>query len=108
MQKSHEFKNYYAVIFTTVLNENPRGYESVAKQMETLAKQQPGYLGMDTARNTVGITVSYWKDLDSITNWKNNIEHKKAREKGRMEWYKHYHVRICKVEHEYDFNVISK
>lgn len=26
-------------------------------------------------RENIGITVSYWKDLDSIKQWKNNIEH---------------------------------
>jgi heme-degrading monooxygenase HmoA len=76
----------------------------MANKMEELAKQQPGYLGMDTARNKVGITVSYWESLEAIKHWKQQSEHLVAQQKGRQDWYSWYHVRICKVEREYDFN----
>jgi len=37
---------YYAVIFTSVQTENIEGYTDMADSMETLAKQQPGFLGI--------------------------------------------------------------
>ncbi|WP_159948475.1 antibiotic biosynthesis monooxygenase family protein [Polaribacter septentrionalilitoris] len=94
---------YYAVIFTTVMNDDLKGYLETAKRMEDLAKHQKGYLGIESARNEVGITVSYWQTLKDITNWKNNIEHIEARNLGRDKWYKKYQLRICKVEREYGF-----
>ena len=94
---------YYAVIFTTLRTEIDEGYDEMAKEMEALAKQQDGYLGIESARNEVGITVSYWENIASIINWKNNFEHSIAREKGRILWYKNYQVRICKVERDYGF-----
>ncbi len=94
---------YYAVIFSTLMTDNLLEYQETAERMEELAKEQPGYLGIESARNTVGITVSYWKDLDSITQWKNNVEHSDARERGRDQWYQQYQLRICKVEREYGF-----
>lgn len=94
---------YYAVIFTTVMNDDLKGYSETAKRMEDLAKLQKGYLGIESARNEVGITVSYWQTLKDITNWKNNIEHIEARNLGREKWYKKYQLRICKVEREYGF-----
>ena len=94
---------YYAVIFTTYLSENLSDYKNTAEQMETLAARQEGYLGIESARDELGITVSYWKDLKSIQNWKNNLDHANAREKGREQWYKQYQLRICKVEKEYGF-----
>ncbi|WP_445747152.1 antibiotic biosynthesis monooxygenase family protein [Polaribacter sp.] len=94
---------YYAVIFTTVVSENLEDYEKTARKMATLATQQKGFLGMDSARNEIGITVSYWKTLDDITAWKNNAEHTLARNLGREKWYKNYQLRICKVEREYGF-----
>jgi heme-degrading monooxygenase HmoA len=36
--------------------------------------------------NGFGITVCYWKDEESITNWKNNLEHRRAKEKGIADW----------------------
>ncbi|MCT4697940.1 antibiotic biosynthesis monooxygenase family protein [Tenacibaculum haliotis] len=94
---------YYAVVFTTVLSENQEGYEDMNKRMVELAKQQEGYLGAESARSEVGITVSYWRSLDAITKWKNNLLHIEAREKGREKWYTKYQLRICKVEREYGF-----
>lgn len=94
---------YYAVIFTSTVTDNLIGYKETAQRMEELAKEQPGYLGIEYSRSELGITVSYWKDLDSIVQWKNNIEHTTAREKGRRQWYQQYQLRICKVEREYGF-----
>ena len=94
---------YYAVIFTTLFTKNLTDYEKTAIRMEELAKLQEGYLGIESARSKIGITVSYWKDLASITKWKNNIEHTEARDRGREQWYQHYQLRICKVERDYGF-----
>jgi heme-degrading monooxygenase HmoA len=78
---------YYAVIFTSVQTENIEGYAEMADLMETLAKQQPGFLGIESARNEIGITVSYWQSLESIKNWKANLDHIIAQKKGREQWY---------------------
>ncbi|WP_339917849.1 antibiotic biosynthesis monooxygenase [Yeosuana marina] len=98
------FKPYYAVIFTSTQNENIKGYSDMANVMEELAKQQPGFIGLDSARNYVGITVSYWESLEAIKNWKQHTDHLVAQQKGRQDWYSWYNVRICKVEREYEFN----
>ena len=94
---------YYAVIFSTIVSDALEGYEEMSKRMETLAKQQKGYLGIESARSEIGITVSYWESLDDIVQWKINIEHTEARDKGRSMWYKKYQLRICKVERDYGF-----
>ncbi|WP_347709001.1 antibiotic biosynthesis monooxygenase [Gramella sp. MT6] len=66
---------YYAVIFTSILNNPHDGYSEMADKMEELAKLQPGYLGFESAREKVGISISYWKDLESIKHWKHNADH---------------------------------
>ena len=71
--------------------------------MADLAKQQPGYLGHETAREELGITVSYWESLEAIKNWKNQAEHLFAQKKGREEWYAKYKIRIARVERDYGF-----
>ena len=95
---------YYAVIFTSIQTETIKGYAEMANQMETLAKLQTGFLGIDSAKNDVGITVSYWESLDDIKNWKQQTDHLIAQQKGRKDWYSWYKVRICKVERAYEFN----
>jgi heme-degrading monooxygenase HmoA len=94
---------YYAVIFTSVRTEGDKGYAATSEKMEMLAKEQPGYLGIEHARNDIGITISYWSSLDAIKHWKENIHHQVAQNFGKRMWYSHYKVRICKVERDYDF-----
>lgn len=94
---------YYAVIFSTIMTENNVDYLETAHRMEELAIQQEGYLGIESAREELGITVSYWESLEAITKWKNNVEHTEAREMGRARWYKKYKLRICLVERDYQF-----
>ena len=65
---------YYAVIFTSILREEDNGYVKMAEKMLALAAKQPGFLGVDSARQEVGITVSYWSDLKSIKAWKENVD----------------------------------
>ncbi len=95
---------YYAVIFTSLRTEVENGYIETSRQMEEMAKQQPGFLGMDSARNELGITISYWESLEAINNWKQNLDHQVAQKNGKEKWYSSYHVRICKVEREYSYN----
>ncbi|GAA0836575.1 antibiotic biosynthesis monooxygenase [Marinomonas arenicola] len=92
---------YYAVIFTSIRTEGENGYGEMAMRMVELAQQQPGFLGVESAREEVGITVSYWADLASIKRWKANAEHLAAQKNGRESWYASFKVRISKVERDY-------
>lgn len=96
---------YYAVIFTSLRNDSPDGeddgYLAMAQRMQALAAQQPGFLGFEAAREAIGVTVSYWKDLESIRQWKAHAEHLQAQKQGRQQWYAEYRVRIAKVERDY-------
>lgn len=94
---------YYAVIFTNLRTELEAGYHDTADRMVELAQQQPGYLGHESVRDGLGITISYWDSLEAIRNWKQNAEHQLAQQKGRTDWYSHYKTRICKVERDYGF-----
>ncbi len=76
---------YYAVIFTSIGKEVREGYESMADRMLELAKEQEGFLGIESAKEEIGIKFSYWSSLDSIRKWKMNAEHLIAQEKGRNE-----------------------
>jgi len=92
---------YYAVIFTSIRTDGDNGYGEMAARMEKLAAQQPGYLGIESVREDLGITVSYWESLEAIKNWKANLEHLEAQKSGRERWYSSYTMRIAKVERAY-------
>ena len=95
---------YYAVIFTSKRSAaGEEAYQEMARAMADLAQQQPGFLGMEHARETIGITVSYWDSLENIARWKAQADHQFAQQLGRQSWYESYQVRICRVERAYGF-----
>ena len=97
---------YYAVIFTSRrTGADPAGYEAAAERMLELASQQPGYLGVESARGEdgVGITVSYWESLDAVRAWGRDAEHLVAQAGGRERWYEDFRLRVARVEEERSF-----
>ena len=95
---------YYAVIFSALRTDGDHGYGDVVMRMLELAADEPGYLGIESARDDAGfgITVSYWDSLEAISHWRRNAEHRVAQERGKAEWYQHYEIRIARVERAYN------
>jgi heme-degrading monooxygenase HmoA len=96
---------YYAVIFTSRRRvRDGDGYDATTERMEALAAQMPGFLGLESARAGLGITVCYWRDEESIARWKAQAEHELAQQRGRQEWYEQYTIRVARVERAYGFD----
>ncbi len=93
---------YYAVIFTSLRHEDDDGYAETAARMLELASEQSGFLGFESARDEIGISVSYWDSMESIKAWKAHVEHRLAQAQAQK-WYSSFRVRICRVEREYGF-----
>lgn len=95
---------YFAVIFTSLRQDDgdPR-YDQMAEEMGYLARRQPGFLGMDSARGAdcIGITVSYWADTGAIARWKADAHHLVAQRMGQDIWYESYSVHIARIERSY-------
>lgn len=96
---------YYVVCFSSLRTEGDNGYGEMADAMEQLARQQSGFLGVESARGAdgFGITNSYWQDEASIRQWKRNVDHLAAQRLGRQDWYQTYELRIARVERAYGF-----
>jgi len=96
---------YYSVIFASQRTEKENGYSEMADLLDLLAESQPGFLGVEYARDAsgFGITVSYWRDLESIAKWKAQATHMQAQKLGKSDWYAGFELRIAKVERAYNF-----
>jgi heme-degrading monooxygenase HmoA len=92
---------YVAVIFTSTRTDGDQGYAAMAERMEQLAREQPGYLGIESARDGLGITVSYWRDEEAAQAWKQVGAHLMAQARGRERWYAGYRVRVATVTRDY-------
>jgi len=96
---------YYAVIFTSIRKADSNEYNAISKRMVELVQKQSGFLGFESAREEIGITISYWDSLEAIQQWKQNFEHQVAQNAGKEKFYQSYKVRISKVERDYDFKL---
>ena len=105
---SPAFTPYYAVIFTSVRTDNNDDYEETLQHMIDMGSNHPGCLGIDSvSEGDQGISVTYWKDLESIKSWKKVTDHLVAQKMGREKWYKSYTTRITLVEREYSFEKLE-
>jgi heme-degrading monooxygenase HmoA len=97
---------YYAVIFSSILTgADSEAYARTAARMVELAAGQPGFLGVESVRDGLGVTVSYWESLEAIAGWRRHAEHILAMGQGRGGWYAGFKVRIAKVERDYGFEL---
>jgi heme-degrading monooxygenase HmoA len=97
---------YYAVIFSSQRTDGDNGYGAMGNKMVELASKQPGFLGVESARDEqLGITVSYWDSIEAIQAWKEHSAHIIAQEKGKSEWYQSFSLRVCKVERQSFFDM---
>ena len=97
---------YFAVIFTSIRTEGDHGYGKMSDAMAASAAAQPGFLGVESAREELGITVSYWASLEAISAWKEDAAHLMAQQLGREIWYSAYKIRICRVDRDYEFSAL--
>lgn len=92
---------YWAVVFTSTRTPNdPEGYAKASARMLELAREQPGFLGVESARGDdgVGITISYWSSLEAVAAWRAHPEHLEVQARGRGQWYADFDLRVARVE----------
>lgn len=93
---------YYAVIAPAELADDVRGYPELAAKLVELARQQPGFLGIESGfQKGFALAVSYWDSLEAIQAWSVNAQHMMAKERGKTVWFRKYVTRIAKVERVY-------
>ena len=93
---------YYAVIAPAELAEDVRGYPELAAKLVELAREQPGFIGIESGfQKGFALAVSYWESLEAIESWSKNARHVIAKQKGKSEWFEKYVTRIARVERVY-------
>lgn len=102
---------YWVVVFSSrradgAVDGADDGYGDAARRMVDLAAGYDGFLGIESARDDAGfgLTVSYWASPEAIAAWRRDVEHVAVREQGRARWYRHYELRVAKVERAYGWD----
>lgn len=96
----------YAVIFEVEIADGKQNeYLNIAAMLKKQLVNMPGFISIERFESLVNegklVSLSFWKDEESLLFWKKNIDHLSAQRKGRASIFKDYRIRIAKVERDY-------
>lgn len=95
-----------AVIFEVIPNEGKKEeYLDIAAMLRPKLDKIEGFISIERFQsfsdpNKV-LSLSFWRDEESIQQWRNLEMHRYAQSKGRNEIFKDYHLRIADVKRDY-------
>jgi heme-degrading monooxygenase HmoA len=91
---------FQAVIFVSQRTPGDNGYADESARMVAMVQQQPGFLGMESARGAdgKGITVAFFESDAAIHDWGRVPEHRQAQASGRETWYENFQIYYSRVD----------
>lgn len=95
-----------AVIFEVIPNKGKKGeYLDIAASLRPELDRIEGFISIERFQSLSNpekvLSLSFWKDEESIQQWRNLEMHRHAQAKGRNEVFKDYHLRIATVVRDY-------
>ncbi|WP_428231243.1 antibiotic biosynthesis monooxygenase family protein [Flavobacterium sp.] len=95
-----------AVIFEVIPNEGKKEeYLNIAASLRPELDLIDGFISIERFQSFSNpdkvLSLSFWKDEESIQQWRNLEMHRHAQAKGRNEVFKDYHLRIANVVRDY-------
>ena len=74
-----------------------RAYAADAELMETMAREQPGFISFKSYVSDDGevVALSEWDDENAALAWRRVAEHSAAQSRGRSEFYEDYTLFAC-------------
>lgn len=95
-----------AVIFEVIPAENKKDeYLTIAAALKPELEKMEGFISIERFQSINNpekiLSLSFWKDEESIQQWRNTEIHRLAQSKGRESIFKDYHLRIAAVSRDY-------
>jgi heme-degrading monooxygenase HmoA len=95
-----------AVIFEVIPNEGRKEeYLNIAASLRPELDHIDGFISIERFQSFSDpekvLSLSFWRDEESIQQWRNLEMHRHAQAKGRNEIFKDYHLRIATVVRDY-------
>jgi heme-degrading monooxygenase HmoA len=74
-------------------------YQAMNAELETLVRQNPGFIDVKsyTAQDGERLTVVWWRDEQSLAEWRNLARHREAQNTGRQKWYEYCNIEVANV-----------
>ncbi len=95
-----------AVIFEVIPTiEGREEYLSIAASLRNELKNSPGFISIERFQSLADkdkiLSLSFWQDEASVTQWRNSEEHRIAQTKGRNSLFRDYRIRIGSIVRDY-------
>src|SRR5262249_11026414 len=80
-------------------------YTQTSDALESYVKTRPGFIAVKsfTAEDGERLTVVWWKDRETLEEWRNDARHVSAQNTGRERWYEYYKMEVAEVFRESKF-----
>lgn len=80
-------------------------YMDIAQMLKPELNKISGFISVERFQSitTPGkiLSLSFWKSEESVQQWRNEISHRKAQEKGRNSIFENYRLRVSSVIRDY-------
>jgi heme-degrading monooxygenase HmoA len=75
-------------------------------ELETLVRQNPCFIDVKSFKADDGerLTVVWWRDEESLREWRQHVRHRFAQDTGRTKWYQYYKVEVAEVTRQGSFD----
>ena len=95
-----------AVIFETIPAEDKKGeYFAMAEILRSELNKVPGFISIERFQSVSHpekiLSLSFWRDEESISQWRNIEVHRNAQAKGRQSVFSDYRLRVAHVVRDY-------
>ena len=99
----------YAVIFEVEIKpEGKEEYLKIASDLRNELNDIDGFISIERFQSLVNpkklVSLSFWESEGAISNWRNNINHRMAQQKGRYELFSDYRLRVAHIVRDYGPN----
>lgn len=80
-------------------------YHAMNDELDRLVRQSPGFIDVKSFKAEDGerLTVVWWKDRESLREWRELQRHREAQTTGRERWYEYYKMEVAEVERASEF-----
>ena len=98
--QNQEIKPSLVILFRSKLTAQAgEDYQAMNAEMETLVRQNPGFVDVKsyTAADGERLTVVWWRDEESLGEWRNQMRHREAQNIGRQKWYEYYDTDVATI-----------
>ena len=94
------------ILFRSKLTDQAgEDYQAMNAELESLVRQNPGFIDVKSFKAEDGerLTVVWWRDEESLREWRQQVRHRFAQETGRKQWYQYYKMEVATIDRQSDF-----